>query len=397
MGGKKHCICLAGCGMIGHVHAREYLNFRERVDLYICDSNVARARKAAKDYGAAGIYENLGGALADPKIKAVDICLPHHLHYGSAMSALEADKQVLIEKPLANSLVEADAMIQKAHQKGLILAVLENFRYEPAVERAVELMKQGVIGDPFMITIHEVSYTIEMTSHMKTYAWRMRASTGGGGVLFDRGVHLMAMANSLGGPVKSVYAVTRRPDARWDVDETSVVTLVHENGIVTNVILSWNVRTPPPVPLMAVYGNGGSIVEVPEKRLPGHLQFEIGEIKVFSERVKDYYRGVSKEVVRGVQEYMKHLDDDEIPEESVEKSFASGVSMDIIAEFAGYNVYNEAIRDFLDCLDNGRAPKVGGLTARTDIELVFAAYESAMTGMPVTIKKVKDSRREMLY
>ncbi|HDP80775.1 MAG TPA: Gfo/Idh/MocA family oxidoreductase [Spirochaetes bacterium] len=382
---KKKSLCLVGCGMIGHVHAAEYLNHRDRVDLYICDVDKELAKESAARYQAAGVFKSLDEALADPKLDAVDICLPHHLHYRSAMSALEAGKHVFIEKPLANSLKEADAIIDKTGETGLTLAVLENFRYEPAVERAVALMKQGVIGEPFMITIHEISYAIEMTSRMKTYRWRMDGSTGGGGILLDRGVHLMAMANRLGGPVESVYAVTRCPDKKWEVDETSVLTLVHKNGIVTTIILSWNVRTPPAVPMMAVYGNGGSIVEVPEKRLPGHLQFEIGEIRVFSEQVKDYYRGVDPAVIKGVQEYMKNLGNDHIPDESVEKSFATGVAMDIVEEFAGYNVYNEAIKDFLDCLYTGRAPRVGGKEARADIALVFAAYESARTGLPVSI------------
>ncbi len=382
---KKHTICLVGCGMIGHVHAGEYMKHADRVDLYICDRDEALCRRMADKYSAAGIIPRFDAVLSDGRIEAVDICLPHHLHSETAMKALDAGKHVFIEKPLANSLEEADAMIEKARSTGLTLAVLENFRYEPAVDRAVELMARGVIGEPFMITIHEVSYAIEMTSRMKTYEWRMKSSTGGGGILFDRGVHLMAMANRLGGPVRSVYAVTRCPDRKWDVDETSVVTLVHENGIVTNIILSWNVRTPPEMPLMAVYGNGGSIVEVPEKRLPGHLQFEIGEIRVFSEIDKEYYVGVDREIIKGVQEYMKSLGDDDIPDESVEKSFATGVSIDIVNGYAGYNVYNEAIKDFLECLEAGRAPRVGGAEARSDIELVFAAYESARTGLPVEI------------
>ena len=382
---NKYGVCLIGCGMIGHVHAREYGTHRDRVVLYTCDLDESLAERTAAQHGASGVFKNMEEALADKSIDAVDICLPHHLHCGAALRAMEAGKHVFIEKPLANSLEEADRMIEKARSSGLVLAVLENFRYEPAVNRAVELMEQGVVGDPFMIAIHELSYAIEMTSRMKAYEWRMRAATGGGGILFDRGIHLMAMANRLGGPVKSVYAVTGCPDRKWEVDEASIVTLKHVNGIMTNIILSWNVRTPPPVPMMAVYGNKGSIIEVPGKRLPGHMQFEIGEIRVFSERVRDYYRGVDPAIIKEVQRYMKNYTDEEIPDESVERSFASGVSMDMLSEFGSYNVYSEAIRDFLECLDTGKRPRVGGSDARSDIELVFAAYESARTGQPVSL------------
>ncbi|MBN1533964.1 MAG: Gfo/Idh/MocA family oxidoreductase [Spirochaetes bacterium] len=382
---KKLGICLVGCGMIGHVHAREYGNLRDRADLYICDLDQSLAERIAAVHGAAGTFAAMEEALADKRIDAVDICLPHHLHCGAALQALEAGRHVLIEKPLANSLAEADAMMEKARATNLTLAVLENFRYEPAVGRARELIDRGVIGEPFMIAIHEFSYAIEMTSLMKTYEWRMKAASGGGGILFDRGVHLMAMANRLGGPVRSVYAVTRCPDRKWEVDEASVTTLVHRNGIVTNLILSWNIRTPPPMPLMAVYGNAGSIIESPEKRVPGHAHFEIGEIRVFSEKDREYYRATDPAVIKGVQAYMKKLGDDDLPEEAVDRTFAKGVPVDISSEFAGYNVYREAMVDFLECLETGRRPRVGGDAARADIELVFAAYESARTGMPVEL------------
>ncbi len=381
----KTALCLVGYGMIGHVHAEEYGNHRDDIDLYICDTDRGRREKAQEAHDPAGVFTDFDEVLKRVHIDAVDISLPHHLHHEAVLAALKAGKHVFLEKPIANSLSEADDMIRKAEERGLVLSVLENFRYEPGVDRARELMGAGVIGEPFMVNIHELSFAIEMTSRMKTYQWRMKEATGGGGILFDRGVHLMAMANRLGGPVRSVYAVTRRPDNKWEVDETSVITLVHENGIVTNIIESWNVRNPPRVPLMAVYGNRGSIVEVPEKRLPGHRQFEIGEIAVYSETDGRFHSTVSGDVIQGVQAYMKTLGEDEIPAESVEKTFSKGTSIDITTEFDGYNVYNEAIKDFLECVKTGKKPRVSGADARSDIELVFAAYESARRGEPVQL------------
>ncbi len=387
MAKNRYGICLTGCGMIGHVHAKQWRSHKDRVDLYVCDLDAALAGRIAAENGAAGIFKTMDEALTDKRINALDICLPHHMHYGAAMQAFAAGKHVFIEKPIANSLSEADAMTEKATASGLVLAVLENFRYEPGVIRASELMAAGVIGEPFMINIHELSGYIDMLACMKTYEWRMKKETGGGGILFDRGIHLMAMANMLGGPVASVYAATRRPDKKWDVDEASIVTLTHKNGIMTNVILTWNARIAPSVPMMAVYGNAGSIIETPEKRLPGHLQFEIAEIRVFSEKVKDYYRGIDPALICGIKEYMKNLGDDELPDAVVEKTFAAGVTMDIVEEFAGYNVYSEAMKDFIECLDTGKPPRVGGREARSDIELVFAVYESAQTGQAVILGK----------
>jgi predicted dehydrogenase len=59
--------------------------------------------------------------------------------------------------------------------------------------------------------------------------------------------------------------------------------------------------------------------------------------------------------------------------------------MDIVGEFGNYNVYDESIKDFTACVRTGKQPRVDGGRARDDIELVFACYESAGTGCPVTL------------
>jgi predicted dehydrogenase len=86
---------------------------------------------------------------------------------------------------------------------------------------------------------------------------------------------------------------------------------------------------------------------------------------------------------------MKTLADDEIPDAIIDKTFATGATMDIVEEFAGYNVYSEAMKDFINCLDTGKPPRVGGREARSDIELVLAVYESARTGQAVAIRQGK--------
>ncbi len=384
MNGEMISIGLVGCGMIGRVHAAEYQKHRDRIDLHVFDINRQAAGKTKEDFEASGIFESLDDVLSSD-VDALDICLPHHLHLQMTLSALENGKHVFLEKPIANSLDEADRMIDAAEKNGRILAVCENFRYEPAIARSLEIMKRGDIGRPFLVNIHELSFAIEITSAMKAYEWRMKKSTGGGGVLFDRGVHLMAAANQLGGPVKRVFARTMRPDSKWEVDETSVVMLDHVDSITTNIIESWNIRNPKKVPFLSVFGSRGSIIENPEMRLPGHRQFEIGGIEVYSEIREEFQEKPPEDVVRGVKEYMKTMDDDDIPWKAIEKTFSKGKLLDITTDFSGYNVYEEAILDFIASIREGRSPRVSGLDARSDIELVFAAYRSAETGNPVDL------------
>lgn len=378
-------LCVVGCGMIGRIHCQACLKRRDDLELYVCDTDRNAARAAMAESDATGMFDTYEEVLSASDIEAVDLCLPHHLHAPSAISALEAGKHVLLEKPIANSLAEADSISEAAREANRVFAVSENFRFEPAVRKTREIIERGDIGKPFLIQIQEMSYTVELTTHMETYDWRRRESTGGGGVLFDRGVHLMALVNQLGGRVRSVYAVTRCPAHAWEVDETSVVIFIHDNGIVTNLIESWNIRSAPKAPMMAIYGTEGSIVENPEQRLPGHSPFEMGGLIVCSSRRKEFQVSPDDDYLEDAKLYMKMVLNAEVPDEVLARSLTQGTPTDIVGEYGNYNVYEASIMDFVECIRTGKTPHVEGKHARDDIELVFASYESARTGRPVTL------------
>jgi predicted dehydrogenase len=385
MKGERLNLCVVGCGMIGRIHAQAAERRRQDIQLHLCDADAGRAAALAEEVEAAGVFSSYERVLSDPAIDAVDLCLPHHLHSGATLSAFEAGKHVLLEKPLANSLGEADSMIEASRKAGLVFAIAENFRYEPGIRRAAEILARGDIGEPFLVVIQELSFFVEATTLMQTYDWRRRESTGGGGVLFDRGVHLMAAVNQLGGPVRTMYALTRRPAKAWEVDETAVVTCVHQSGLITNLIQSWNARSAASSPLVAIYGTEGSIVEIPEKRRPGHAPFEIGGLRVYSAKKSEFQTPTDPALLEGARHYMRSVLNASIPADALERTLARGRALDIGEEFYDYDVYAAAIVDFLSCIRTGKRPHVEPLDARADIELVFAAYESARTGQPVPL------------
>jgi len=382
---KKLKVCLVGCGMIGRVHAQAYQKLRDQFELCVCDADSGVAQAVKEEFEAKDIFGSYEEALSDPAIEAVDFCLPHHLHMEAALSAFAAGKHVLLEKPIANSLAEADSIIEASRKAGLVLAVSENFRFEPGIRRAIEIIERGDIGTPFLILVQEMQFSVELNVHMRAYDWRRRESTGGGGVLFDRGVHLMATVNQLGGPVRSVYALTRTPAKAWDVDETSVVTCIHESGVITNLIESWNIRSAPQAPFMAIYGTEGSIIECPDKRLPGHGPFEIGGLIVYSARNREFQAPFEPSRFEDAKLYLKMVMNHQVPDDVLKRALAQGISVDLISEFSNYSVYESSIMDFAECVRTGKKPHVGGLQARADIELVFASYESARSGQPVTL------------
>ena len=104
------------------------------------------------DFSAIGTYENWKDLLADPNVEAVDFCTPTFLHPENAIAALEAGKHVLVEKPMAISSANADAMLAAAQKAGKILMVAQVLRFIPAYRQLREIIRSGAVGKPRMAT-----------------------------------------------------------------------------------------------------------------------------------------------------------------------------------------------------------------------------------------------------
>src|SRR5688500_5317859 len=90
----------------------------------------SRPLTCAPNWPAPRWYSSAEEALADPEIQVVDLCLPHHLHAPVAIQAARAGKHVYVEKPIANTLAEADAMIAACRAAGVLLMVDQTKRYQ---------------------------------------------------------------------------------------------------------------------------------------------------------------------------------------------------------------------------------------------------------------------------
>ena len=90
---------------------------------------------------------------------AVDIITPHHLHAPMTIAALEAGKHVSVQKPMALTIDEADAMIAAAERSGKLLRVIDNYRFHPPFVRAKQMLESGGIGEPMSVRIKTASGT----------------------------------------------------------------------------------------------------------------------------------------------------------------------------------------------------------------------------------------------
>lgn len=163
-----------GVGAMGYNHARVYYKLEEANLVAVSDVSERTLNKVAKKYDAKGFtdYEDL---LKDPEIKVVSVCVPTTFHHDVVMEAIKHGKHVLVEKPIAFTLKEAEDMIAAAKEAGVILATGHVERFNPAVQKAKELIDNDVIGDivsasakrvgPFPPRIKDVGVTIDLAIH----------------------------------------------------------------------------------------------------------------------------------------------------------------------------------------------------------------------------------------
>ncbi len=140
----------------------------------VSDVSERALKKIEKKYGAKGFteYDDL---LNDPDIEAVSVCVPTTFHHDVVMEAIKHKKHVLVEKPIAFTLNEAEEMIAAAKEAGVILATGHVERFNPAVQKAKELIDDGVIGDivsafakrvgPLPPRIKDVGVSIDLAIH----------------------------------------------------------------------------------------------------------------------------------------------------------------------------------------------------------------------------------------
>lgn len=163
-----------GVGAMGYNHARVYSKLENANLVAVADVVEKTVKKVAKKYNTKA-YCEIEDLLKDPEIEVVSVCVPTTFHHEVVMQAIEYGKHVLVEKPIAFTEEEAEEMIRAAKEKGVKLATGHVERFNPAVQKAKELIDNDVIGDlvtvsakrvgPFPPRIKDVGVAIDLAIH----------------------------------------------------------------------------------------------------------------------------------------------------------------------------------------------------------------------------------------
>lgn len=215
---------------------------------------IATSRAAAvhERYPTVTVLPDAAALLADRDIELVAISTPNDTHFPLARAALEAGKHVVIDKPFATSVAEAEALVALAEARGRVLSVFHNRRWDGDFLTVQGLLDQGALGE---ITLYEARW--DRFRPALRGNWHEEAGPGGG-VLIDLGPHLIDQALALFGPPQSITADIAAQREGSQVDDYFELTLHY--GRMRAVLSSASI-VPAPRPRFAVHGTKASFVK----------------------------------------------------------------------------------------------------------------------------------------
>lgn len=193
---------MIGAGIFGERHAQAYSRHPAVNFVTVCDLNADRAEEIATKYGARGYTTEFKELLSNPEIQAVSVATPDHLHRDVAVACAEAGKHLLVEKPLATTVADAEAITAAARDNGVTLMVDFHNRVNPPMVSARDAIRNGEIGTPSYVYARLSNTTMVATDMLR---WASKSSA-----LWFLASHMVDVVRwMLDDEVERVYAVSR--------------------------------------------------------------------------------------------------------------------------------------------------------------------------------------------
>ena len=333
---------LIGCGAISTQH----LEAIEAVDgarlVAVASASPDRARSTGERRGVPWTTD-IDELLDRDDVDAVTIATPSGLHAAQALAALTRDEHVLVEKPIALSVADADAVIAEGRRRGRAVATISQRRFEPVMRALREAVETGAFGRISLIIAEGLYHRPQ--SYYNSAAWRGTIALDGG-VLMNQAIHMIDLLRWMGGAVDSVAAHVATLGHRMEAEDTASVSLRFASGALGEVVATTCATPEFPVELR-IYGDAGHVRIVGEEPVEWALP------------------GIDRPVAG------------ERAEGDPTGSATWGTSA------VGYV---RQYTDFVSAIREGRPPAVTGEDGRNAVELVTAAYEASRTGRAVDLR-----------
>ena len=208
-------VAIIGAGRIADLHAPGYMEHPDARIAAVVDRDQQLLQRRAHEWDAGAGYSEHLDMLEGQRVDAVEILTPHASHAQLIIDSLAAGVHVSVQKPMAISLAECDAIVEAAAESDRIFRVFENFAYYEPLVRAKQMLDDGTIGDPVGLRIKTLMGGAQYGWHVpdSTKAWRFDDDISGGGrIVLDYGWHIFAMSRILLGAPAQVFAQIKHSD-----------------------------------------------------------------------------------------------------------------------------------------------------------------------------------------
>lgn len=226
---KTYNAAIIGCGAIHALHVQA-INSTENVSLYaVADIDKDKAMLYAQKYGCKA-FVDYKEMLSDESIDCVHICTPHFLHVPMAIDCLKAGKHVLMEKPLAITVLQSKQLEQICNKTDKTFGVCFQNRYNDTSLKVKDIITQGlagkVLGARAFVTWHRDA------SYYASGQWRGKTNTEGGGVLINQAIHTLDLVQWLIGKAIKVKGSIYKSllEDFIEVEDTASASIIFENG-----------------------------------------------------------------------------------------------------------------------------------------------------------------------
>ena len=223
---------IVGCGNVSRFHASA-IRAAEGVALAgACGNTLSRAEAFCRE-NEIPLFESFDALLASEEIDAVALCTPNGLHGSQILKAIEAGKHVLVEKPMALTLEELDAVVEAAAKSRVTVSSVCQHRFTDEAQAIKQAIDSGELGKIVLASLSMRFFRSQ--EYYDSAPWRGSFKEGGGGVLMNQGIHgIDLMCYLLGKPVQVCgYAGARLRSIQ--VEDTAAGAVLFESGAMATV------------------------------------------------------------------------------------------------------------------------------------------------------------------
>ena len=342
---------IIGCGGIADRRTLPGMMLSDKVELVaVMDANKEVAEKCKEKYGAKYAFDKFEDVLAVSEIDAVYIASPVFFHKEQAIKAAQAKKHILLEKPVALTVSDAEEIKKACEENNVKISIGFLMRFHGYHQKIKEIIAEGKIGEIVSMRGQFTCWYPDIDG-----AWRQKKAMSGGGALVDMGIHVIDLIHYISGlKAVEVAAFNQTQTFGYEVDDSSNLIMKMDNGAVAYVDSNFNIPDAASVAKLEIYGTKGSIVAT------GTLaQDEVGDVKIL-------------------------ISDDNL-EYDASQQRGELVPVSLEGTPLG-NMYTKEVEGLCDAIINNSSVPVSVESAIYDQKVIEAAYKSSEEKVFVAVK-----------